>query len=214
MPPNDAFPNLPEAKRRELLRAGVAEFSRRMYADGSTDAITAAAGISKGLLFHYFGTKKAFYLYCLEQALERLTQPTPESRGDSFHDILFAAMDEKIALCRAFPEETRLVNLASRDGAREIATEKAELLRRYLDDARARSAETLRRALACVRVRPECAALACGGLTLYATALVNRYLTTYQERPEAFFAQIDDVRREFRQYIDLMLHGIEQEENE
>ena len=107
--------NCPTDKLDAVLQAGLDEFSRRSFADANTETITQAAGISKGLLFHYFGSKKAFYLFCLQTALERLMAETPAPESDDFFEILFFVMDEKIRLCRDFPKETLFVNLAARD---------------------------------------------------------------------------------------------------
>lgn len=43
------------------------------YKKASTDSICKAAGISKGLLFHYFGTKENLYNFLIEYAIEVMT---------------------------------------------------------------------------------------------------------------------------------------------
>ncbi len=50
-----------EERRTQLLALGLEHFGGRAYDDVSIDAIAAAAGISKGLLYHYFPTKRAYY---------------------------------------------------------------------------------------------------------------------------------------------------------
>jgi len=47
-------------------------FTERAYGDVSIDDIATAAGIAKGLLYHYFGGKKSFYLACLEVTADAL----------------------------------------------------------------------------------------------------------------------------------------------
>ena len=48
---------LEHEKRERVLMAALSEFAKG-YKQASTDTIVKTAGISKGLLFHYFGTKK------------------------------------------------------------------------------------------------------------------------------------------------------------
>ena len=205
----ESFDKLPAEKRERILTAGVAEFSQHAYADACTDAVTRAGGISKGLLFHYFGSKKAFYLYCLEQAIERLTAETEEPEGEDLYGILFSAMDRKMELCRRRAAETRLVNMASRDASAEIAREKAELFGRYAAVLRESSARTIRRAADTLALKdPAERALAEEGLRLYIGALMRRYLLAYQQTPERFFAESEAIRSEMRSYLDLMLYGI------
>ncbi len=57
-----------EGRRAAILGAAVAEFSRG-YDKASTDAIVKAAGVSKGLLFHHFGSKKELFFCAYEYAI-------------------------------------------------------------------------------------------------------------------------------------------------
>ena len=92
----EAFEKLSDDKKELILSAGMKEFSQKPYKEASTDSITKACGISKGLLFHYFGSKKAFYFYCLESAMEKLTaQAQSKEEAKNFYDILFTSSLEK-----------------------------------------------------------------------------------------------------------------------
>ncbi|MCL2479105.1 MAG: TetR/AcrR family transcriptional regulator [Treponema sp.] len=50
-----------EIRRQEILAAGLNLFIRKGYAATKTADISKAAGISEGLLFHYFETKEKLY---------------------------------------------------------------------------------------------------------------------------------------------------------
>jgi AcrR family transcriptional regulator len=52
----------PDARREQLLECAIRLFGERPYAEVSTTEIAAAAGIARGLLHHYFGTKRDLYL--------------------------------------------------------------------------------------------------------------------------------------------------------
>jgi AcrR family transcriptional regulator len=70
-----------DARREQLLAAGAELFGRRPYDEVSIEEIAAAAGVSKGLLYHYFPTKKDFVLAALrrgERELGELTAPDPD----------------------------------------------------------------------------------------------------------------------------------------
>ena len=54
-------------KRDRVLNAAMKEFVKG-YKNASTDVIVREAGISKGLLFHYFNTKKELFIYLHEYA--------------------------------------------------------------------------------------------------------------------------------------------------
>ena len=141
----ETFERLPAEKRELIISVGIDEFSRKAYKDVCTDDITKKCGISKGILFHYFGSKKAYYFYCLSRALDCLTAETDEAGGEDFYEILFAAMNRKISVCRQHMAEMRLVNMASRDPSGDIAEQKAKLIHRYMSGIQAESERTLKK---------------------------------------------------------------------
>jgi len=68
-------------RREQLLAAGAELLGRRPYDEVSIEEIAAAADVSKGLLYHYFPTKKDFVLAALrrgERELGELTAPDPD----------------------------------------------------------------------------------------------------------------------------------------
>ena len=60
---NDKFYSLPEEKQQRIINAALRIFAQNPYKKANTADIAAAAGISKGLLFHYFGNKQTLYEY-------------------------------------------------------------------------------------------------------------------------------------------------------
>jgi AcrR family transcriptional regulator len=68
-------------RREQLLSAGVELLRRRPHQEVSIEDIAEAAGVSKGLLYHYFPTKKDFILAAVERGqkqLAELLRPDPE----------------------------------------------------------------------------------------------------------------------------------------
>ena len=68
-------------RRLQLLAAALEVFGDRDYDDVSVDEVAEAAGVSHGLVFQYFGSKKGLYVACLEPLIvdfrERV-EPDPE----------------------------------------------------------------------------------------------------------------------------------------
>ena len=70
-----------DERRAQLIALGTRLFSTRSYEEISIDDVAEMAGISKGLLYHYFGGKKEFYVEVLRatsEELRRLTEPDPK----------------------------------------------------------------------------------------------------------------------------------------
>jgi AcrR family transcriptional regulator len=61
-----------DERRAQLVELGLAEFVHRPYDEISIEHIAHSAGISKGLLYHYFPTKRAFYVACVRLASANL----------------------------------------------------------------------------------------------------------------------------------------------
>lgn len=65
----DINANGKDGKRKDILNAAMVEFCNG-YAKASTDSIVKLSGVSKGLLFHHFGSKKDLFLCTYEYALQ------------------------------------------------------------------------------------------------------------------------------------------------
>lgn len=66
----------PDARRAQLVELGVRALSKASLYDVNLDEIAAAAGISRSLLFHYFGSKRRFQLAVVQAAAAGLLQGT------------------------------------------------------------------------------------------------------------------------------------------
>jgi len=203
------FEKLPNDKKEAILSVGIKEFGMNSYKDVTTDSITQKCGISKGLLFHYFSTKKEFYLYCLEKSMERLTEETKAISGNNFYDLLFSEINSKISLCIKYKNEMQMVNMASRDNTAEIADAKKAIIARYMYAVKAHSVQTIAAAVSTLNLKNNYKQqTVIDGLYIYINGFLNRYLAKYQTCPENFFNNIDEIKNEMKEYLDMMLYGI------
>lgn len=56
------------------MDSALREFSQKGYGGSSINTICATQNISKGIVYHYFETKDALYLACMEECFSRLTE--------------------------------------------------------------------------------------------------------------------------------------------
>lgn len=92
-------------RRRQLVGIGLSKIIDVPIQDLSLDQVAAEAGISRGLLFHYFPTKTDFYLACIAAAGRRIlrnTAPDDNDRGEVRVRTMVTAMIEQIDRRRAF----------------------------------------------------------------------------------------------------------------
>ena len=102
-----------DERRAQLLELARKVFTERAYDDVSIDDIAAAAGISKGLLYHYFPTKRDLYVAGLRETSRELvgsvsaaiddTQPPAErvrAALDAYLEHVLAVGSSFVALMR------------------------------------------------------------------------------------------------------------------
>jgi AcrR family transcriptional regulator len=92
-------------RRRQLVGIGLSKIIDTPIQDLSMDQIAAEAGISRGLLFHYFPTKTDFYLACIAAAGRRIlrnTAPAEDDDGPAQVRTMLTAMIEQIDRRREF----------------------------------------------------------------------------------------------------------------
>lgn len=82
-----------DARREQLLRAGVELLRVRTPDEISVDDVARRAGISRGLLYHYFADKDAFVVAVLEQASDELRQALRATSELSGRERIEAAID-------------------------------------------------------------------------------------------------------------------------
>lgn len=66
---NEKFFDLKKEKQDRMINAALKIFAINGYKHASTDDIVTEAGISKGLLFHYFGSKLGLYTFLYDYSV-------------------------------------------------------------------------------------------------------------------------------------------------
>ena len=81
----------PEQRRSQLLDLGVRLLATRSLDELSIDLLAEEAGISRGLLYHYFGNKHAFHEAVVRRAADDLiAQPAPPVDGQPLERLLIS----------------------------------------------------------------------------------------------------------------------------
>jgi AcrR family transcriptional regulator len=99
-----------DARREQLLVSGARLLAERPYDEVSIEEIARAAGVSKGLLYHYFPTKKEFLIAAIERGQEELAEltapdpdlPPAEQLGASLDRFLDFVEDHEVAYSAIF----------------------------------------------------------------------------------------------------------------
>src|SRR5688500_11124545 len=114
--PKDTWWNLPEAKRRAIADAAMAEIGTRGFSAGSLNVIAHEVGIAKGSLFQYFEDKLAFFTTVAEgmsSTLEAAVLEGVDLEDGAYFDCLAILVGNWSRFFRAHPLEQRMAHAAA-----------------------------------------------------------------------------------------------------
>lgn len=209
---SDKLDALPDEKRKNILSAALTEFAEHGYLNASTNRIVKAAGISKGLLFHYFDSKKKLFLYVLDHTINHLMQKMStyavQLSGDFFEQLGQYSMI-KMRLGIEEPEMYHILYDVYVNLPDDI---KEDLMERYgqiLSDTRKDFVMTMDE----TKLRD--------GITREtAVNLIIDFLDGYYQRnieyfktktPDELLTSFDDLKNDMMRYLDIIKKGLYKE---
>lgn len=119
---NEKFFDLKKEKQDRMINAALKIFAKNGYRHASTDDIVVEAGISKGLLFHYFGSKIGLYAflydYCVRFSNLELKTCISDSETD-FFKIMKGMETGKYAYLKTYPYMQLFIDRSQSEDAEE-----------------------------------------------------------------------------------------------
>lgn len=117
------FLNLDSEKQNRILNAAINEFAEKGYENASTNDIVKEAGISKGLLFHYFKNKKQLFLflydYCIDVSLTEFYKKIDLNERDFFVRLRQIHLI-KAELLNKYPKMLKFIEVANIEKSSDI----------------------------------------------------------------------------------------------
>jgi AcrR family transcriptional regulator len=88
-----------DERRRQILAAARRLFSERPYASVSTTELAREAGVARGLLHHYFGSKRDLYLEVVRSIIRMPANPVPlQAPGRGIEVVIDASVDRWLTM--------------------------------------------------------------------------------------------------------------------
>jgi AcrR family transcriptional regulator len=88
-----------DERRRQILACARRLFSERSYDAVSTTDIAAEAGVARGLLHHYFGTKRDLYLQVVRELMRMPSNPVPlQAPGRGLDHVIEESVDRWLTM--------------------------------------------------------------------------------------------------------------------
>lgn len=112
---NSKFFDLAKEKQDRMINAALKVFAENGYKGASTDDIVKEAGISKGLLFHYFTNKIGLYTFVYDYSVRymMLEMTTAVSgRETDFFEVYKQTENAKMQILKNYPYMQEFLNRA------------------------------------------------------------------------------------------------------
>lgn len=93
-----------DTRRTQLLDLGLRLFGTRAYDEVSIDDIAADAAVSKGLLYHYFGSKREFYVETIRHAADAFVEVIEHAQTLPSEARTLTALQGVVGLAEDRPE--------------------------------------------------------------------------------------------------------------
>jgi AcrR family transcriptional regulator len=100
----------PESRRQHLLAVGAKLFGEHTYDEVWIDEVARQAGVSRGLLYHYFPDKRAFFAAILRAEGTRLAEVTAPNPDLPPLERLRAGLDAYLGYVEQHPDGYRAVH--------------------------------------------------------------------------------------------------------
>ncbi len=119
---NDKFFDLKKEKQDRMINAALKVFAQQGYKHASTDDIVREAAISKGLLFHYFGSKLGIYEFVYEYSVRymvlELSTVVPSYEHNMFEVLKYIELAHINAM-KGYPYIQQFLNRAMQENVSE-----------------------------------------------------------------------------------------------
>ncbi|MEU6683345.1 TetR/AcrR family transcriptional regulator [Streptomyces sp. NPDC046832] len=109
-----------EERREQLLSVGARLFSESPYDDVWIEQVAEIAGVSRGLLYHYFPTKRDFFAAVVERESERMLRMTAAVPGVPVREQLAAGLETFLEYVQAHAHGYRAFHRADAAGDQAV----------------------------------------------------------------------------------------------
>lgn len=199
---------IPEDKKAKIIEVSLKEFAEKGYDKASTNTIVKESGISKGLLFYYFESKKNLYLclvdYCLDFVMERFEKSIEVMSNDFFKRIMeFGLIKIEIAneypyiydiVFEAFINMPEPVKIEMEEKYTEVSKKTMPLVMSNIDYSMFRGDIDINKAIEYIFLAFE--------------GIQKKYINQYRGRKEDIANNMDEIMKEYYLYIEFMKNGV------
>lgn len=210
------FEKQPQEKKDLIIKVAIEEFVKNGFEKASTDTITSRAGISKGILFHYFKSKKNLYIYLVSYCVDLLTETTMEAlrkvKSDDFFERIKEIYRLKHEIIAHFMQETLLITDALFNPPVAVSKDMQDILNKHFETYQKEFMLEhiyLKELIHIDKLREGISVDTVINMTMFiGDQLGNKYQTLYKNKLYDFFTKPDPLAQELNDYLDIVKNGV------
>nr|WP_276580163.1 TetR family transcriptional regulator [Lacticaseibacillus parakribbianus] len=193
------------------MTAAMHEFARAGYRDAKTDVIAKEAGVSKGLVFHYFQSKANLYVAAVRWTLQRINAIadwTVWQKAPDLPTMVRRAMRYKLKLQVEYPDEFALSLAAYSDGSQLPEALRPKLQALWQDEIQGAVPQLTGPVFGRMHLREGVAATTVQSLVVMMSDLISTKAKAFMhQHPDATVADLEFLVDDTLAILDVMEHG-------
>ena len=194
-------------KKDKIMDAGLEEFAEYGYSMASTDRISDRAGVSKGLIFHYFGSKSKLYMILVNDCIDKMLDKYENIDIDNkdFISIIRELTKIKYEFFIDNPLRYKLIINGFNNTPKELGRELNQKYEKITQIGIDIFTHIIKSLPLKKDVSVESAVTIILGIQ---NVIQNKYLYHFTDAPYSFEKYFNDAADEFIELINIVLYGI------
>ncbi len=134
----EKFLNLDSEKQKRILNSAMKEFAKKGYKNASTNEIVKEADIGKGMLFHYFNSKKDLFLFLYDYTTDTVMNEFYAKINFKEKDVLkrlYQALSVEFTLTNEYPDMFDFIKSANYEDFDEVKSDLESRNKQYITNS-------------------------------------------------------------------------------
>jgi AcrR family transcriptional regulator len=201
---------LDNSRKDKIVQSSIEEFSEHGFEKASTDRISQRAEVSKGLIFHYFGSKENLFMIamnkCIDDAISEFQGM--ELPKDDFISILMKMMEVKYKFFMNNPMHYKMLVGGFYNSPKKL---KADLEKRYIE-IRQVGINILIDIIKGLPMKKNIAAEDIVSIMSAITSIIeSKYIPLFSIESSSYEKYYDVVKDEYIRLMNILMYGILEE---
>jgi len=197
-----------ESKEQLIRKCALVEFGEHGYSKASTNRIIKSAATSKGILFHYFKSKKNLFLTVLDQGMETFERYYKNELKEMPSDLLERygmLCSVKVKMFIEYPHIYKIVSDSFRDCPDELydeISERKEKMKKFHEEFILKNVD-----YSLFSNEYEWSKIL-QFISSVLETLTQNYMESFQKLPDRGLSKLPEVMKEFEVYLSMLRGGV------